>query len=313
MTTTEKLITSQDPKGIDAAAKWCATYNKARLVDGPNGSAQRLNGSNVFWKELSLLIKKCSSTDQYINQVVKTNLTYPAEFQKKSVETRIKTLACKLGFDSTLALKYTESISGLPSILPEGCHPNDGDYAIVSPFGLQQLISGYKNPFDPELYCKGLLFLFDLIKKERNFYNCREGQIDKEHLQTEKTLETYEIIASGPQGKNPIWIITAQLGFLHKGESVLRAEELFLANEVGLGSVAGSSIAITDPDRFKRFEELDMDLPGDKFAPGADGVFSEAPRLGFDDDKLGFAAYDVSSRNEYFGSASGFLPKLLFC
>ncbi len=63
-TQTQKLITSNDPKGQDATAKWIAAYNKAQLTDGADGSAQRLNESKKFWKELALLIEEHSKPDK---------------------------------------------------------------------------------------------------------------------------------------------------------------------------------------------------------------------------------------------------------
>ena len=64
--TTQKqtLITSNDRKGQDATAKWIAAYNKAQLTDGADGSAQRLNESKKFWKELALLIREHSKPDK---------------------------------------------------------------------------------------------------------------------------------------------------------------------------------------------------------------------------------------------------------
>lgn len=308
--TTKRLITSEDPKGLDATAKWRGVYNNAGLTDGANGSAQRLNESREFWKELGVLIRKCSATDQYINNVVKSNYTYPGEFQRKPGRVQIQIFADELGLDPTSAFEYLEKISEMSRILPKECHSQDGNFAIISPFGFQQLIPGYKDAFDPELYCKSLLFLFDIIKKGRNFYNWREGQINKNHLvQTARTLDAYDTITT-IQGKSPIWIISAQLGFLHKGECTGRARELFFGNEFGLGSVAGACIAKTHPERFVRFEELDMDLPGDEFSPDGDGGFSKSPCLGFDGARLEFGANAVSDALGGYGSASAFLPQL---
>lgn len=45
--------------------------------------------------------------------------------------------------------------------------------------------------------------------------------------------------------------------------------------------------------------------------PDGDGVFSKAPILNFNDDKLKFNANDVSNTNDHYGSASGFVPKFL--
>jgi len=310
MMTTEKstLITSNDPKGIQATNLFHGVYNKLGLDEK---RAQRLNENreSKFTEGLARLIMECSATDLFANQVVVSNYTYPGEFQRKPEELQIKILAEELKLDPRMALDYLRKIEGRPSVLPSGCHPQDGNIAIVSPFGLMQLIKGFKDPFDPELYCQGLLRLFEIISKERSFTNYRNGQIDSEHLrQTVRTLEACRMLAN-EQGESPIWIISAQLGFLHKGESTNRAREIFMPNEFGLGSVAGSSIAITHPERFVRNAELDMDLPGDEFSPDADGSFSRCPRFIFNDSKLEFDTYDVSNAVDRFGSASAFLPQ----
>lgn len=317
--TTKKLITSDDPKGRDATAKWRGVYDKAELKDndGPQlGSAQRLNESKEFWKELGVLIQKHSTANKYVNQVVKSNYTYPSEFQRKPEKLQVEILAKKLGLDPKPALEYLKTIAGIPSILPSGCHPQDGNYAILSPFGLMKIVKGYDDPSDVDFsdmdhfYCNGLLHLFEIISEERTFTNYREGQINKNHLrQTVRTLEVWRTIAN-TQGESPIWIVPAQLGFLHKGESVNRAREIFMINEFGLGSVAGASIVITHPKRFIRSAGLDMDLPGDEFSPAAIDLFSRAPILSFDGDEVDFTTFDVSDAPAHSGSASAFLPKL---
>lgn len=247
---------------------------------------------------------------QFADQVVQTDMTYPPEFRRKSEGQQIIDLAKTFGLDHKSALKYLEGIKDRPSLLPPGCHPQDGRYAIVSPFGFQSLIKGYKDPFSDELYCKSLLMLFEKFQKQRNFYNYRNGQIDSDHLcQTELLLALYEEIASSSQGKNLIWLIEAQLGFSHKGESVNRAREIFLPNEHGLGSVATGAIIYNHPDRCVRFNELDIDCSGDKFAPVADGVFSRSPLFDFAGDRLRFDTRDVSLAHDHFGSVSAFAPQ----
>ncbi|MFA5023318.1 MAG: hypothetical protein WC537_03585, partial [Candidatus Paceibacterota bacterium] len=100
------------------------------------------------------------------------------------------------------------------------------------------------------------------------------------------------------------------LGRLHRGRSTRRARECFVANEYGLGSLSGASIALTHPERFVRNEELDMDLPGDEFDdPDGGGRFGRAPHLYFNDDGVRFGAGYVGHTNQCFGSVSGFVPQ----
>ncbi len=46
--------------------------------------------------------------------------------------------------------------------------------------------------------------------------------------------------------------------------------------------------------------------------PDADGDFSKAPNFNFNDGKVKLDTNWVSNANDNYGSASGFVPKLLF-
>jgi len=306
MTTKAKLITSDDPKGRQATDLFRGAYNKAGLSDE---KAQRLNENREgkFTDGLAKLIMECSATGLYANQVVVPNYTYPGKFQRKPEELQIKILAKELKLDPRMALDYLKKIKGRPSILPSGCHPEDGNFAIVSPFAdLSMTATGLKDSFDLELNCKALLHLLKIISTKMHLVNYRNGRIDAYHLrQTERTLSAHRTLAN-EQGESPIWIIPAQLGFLHKGEPVSIAHKNFEGNEFGLGSVDGTSIAITHPERFNEFG---MDLPGDKFSPGANGIFTECPCLSSDVGRLEFCTRVIIGPSDDFGSATGFLSQ----
>jgi hypothetical protein len=236
--------------------------------------------------------------------------TYPEEFVRKPEEQQVEILCKKvLKIDPAPVVDHLSNFFGSPSLLPPGCHPQDGKFAILSPFGAKLLVSGYEDPFDPQLYCKTLLHLFESIQKDRSFVNYRSGKVDEKHLlQTTRTLDFYKTIA-GVQGGSPVWIIDAQLGFLHKGESVEKMKETFMDNEFGFGSVAMASITKTHPKRYFHFEELDTDCVGDEFAPDADGVFSRAPVFNFDGGELWFDTRDVSHARDRYGAVSAFVPQ----
>jgi hypothetical protein len=67
-------------------------------------------------------------------------------------------------------------------------------------------------------------------------------------------------------------------------------------------------MALTHPERYVRWEELDTDCAGDEFSADADDEFGHAPIFSFSGVKLKFGTSDVSSANGYYGSVSGFLP-----
>jgi hypothetical protein len=121
MMTTKKLITSDDPKGLDATAKWRAVYNKQQLTDGADGSAQRLNESREFWKELGELIQKHSATNQYANEVVSSNYTYPKEYKgPKPIAEQVNTIATMFGLDPTQALEFAKTCLRFLKVLKDG-------------------------------------------------------------------------------------------------------------------------------------------------------------------------------------------------
>lgn len=285
---TTTLITSTDPKGIRATSLFQAKYNKAKLDDD---RAQRLNEDSEFWTAIGELIAKHSRPNQFASEEVVSRYAYPKEYQgPKPIEVQIKALAEICSIDPASALEYAKH---LPE-LPQGA---EGWFAIISPATTS------------EAYC---LMVNDLLAKlaaSRPFTNWREGQLTpnrfRVHPRTAETLAKLQEIQKGG-----ILIIAAQFGMLYRGYSTRRAREKMIGTpQFGLEAVAGISVALTHPERFVRWEELDIDLPGNEFDPDGDGQFVYAPFLDFDGGKLEFDAYRVDYALDYFGSASGVAPQ----
>lgn len=299
--TTKKLITSDDPKGLDATAKWRAVYNKQQLTDGADGSAQRLNESREFWKELAELIRKHSATNQYANEVVSSNYTYPKEYKgPKPIAEQVQTIATMFGLDPTAALEFAKN---LPT-LPEGA---EGWFAIpkVSAVGKKQFPAIIDKA---EQYCEVVKLVHTKLAESRSFTNYCNGEIVPTKLrQHARTADFIEYMEAEQQGD--ILIIAVQYGMRHRGKSVRRARETFASNEFGLGAFAIGCMTLVHPERYVRWEELDTDCAGDEFDPDADGAFSGAPVFYFYGDELRFSAYDVSSATGGYGSVSGFVPQ----
>lgn len=306
MTTTSKSITSgQTDRIVDLGKEAIKTAIIKVNPESDNAQTRIIAAGGEFKNRVEeaamAIILDMITPNKYASQVVKSSYTYPKEYQRKPADKQVLMLAQKFNFDASSTLELLKTF-------PEHTENAEGNFAIVSPFGAKELIKGYEDPFDIELYCKMLMKMFDQISSERNFYNYRKNEIDSKHLrQTEKTLAAYRTLAN-TQGKNPIWIIPAQLGMLHRGESVNRARELFAHNEFGLGWIPTISIALTHPERFVRLEELDIDCAGDEFSPDGVGSFSKAPFVIFDDGRVKAGADDVAYADGYFGSASGFVP-----
>ena len=298
MMTTKKLITSDDPRGRQTTDLFRGAYNKAQLIEE---QAQRLNENRggEFTTELLQLIQKHSATNQYANEVVSSNYTYPREYSRRPIGEQVEMISKHFELNPIHAYEF---IKNLPT-LPDGA---EGWFAIPK-------VSSVAKKHFPAItdsalqYCEVVKMVHNKLADSRSFYNYREGQITplqiRQHPRTQSFLEQLE---SEQQGD--ILILAIQYGMRHRGKSVRHARETFSSNEFGLGAFALGCMALVHPERYVKWEELDTDCAGDEFAPLAAGVFSEAPIFHWDDGRLKFGAGDVSNANENYGSASAFAP-----
>lgn len=308
MTTKAKLITSNDPKGLDATAKWRGVYNKAKLTDGADGSAQQLNESREFWKELAVLIQKHSGMNQYAHEVVNSSYTYPKEYHVRPIGEQVEMIAKNFNLDPTQAYEFIKNLSALSNFVPEDSLSHVEWFAVPKVSAIaKKHFPAITNP--AEQYCEAVKMVLRKLAENRSFSNYREGQITPNQLrQHSRTVDFLEHLEAEQAGD--ILIIAVQYGMKHRGESVRRARETFAGNEFGLTSFILGCMALVHPDRYVRWEELDTDCSGDEFAPDADGSFSWSPYFNFDDVRLEFGTYDVSIASDYYGAASSFVPQL---
>ncbi|TSC94061.1 MAG: Uncharacterized protein CEN87_657 [Parcubacteria group bacterium Licking1014_1] len=243
--------------------------------------------------------RELSLSDQFVDEEVESTWIYPKEYKgSKPIEEQIKALAliCDGKVDPSYALAFAKNLPDMKSFVPADALEYTGWFAIMSP------------PTDPEKYCGAVQLLHGKIAASRRFYNYREGQIDKAHLRVHpRTVQMTKLLAEQQQGE--ILIIAAQLGLRHRGRSTRRAREVFVQNEFGLTSAMGCSIALTHPERFVRYEELDIDLPGDEFDPDGGASFGRAPCLDCGGGEVRFGAEGVDRPSLCSGSASGFVPQ----
>lgn len=294
------LITSRDPKGLHAVGLFEAAYNKSKLDDA---RAQRLNerGGELQNGIAKLIAELSASNQQYANEEVRSNYAYPKEYKgPKPIADQIKALAKILDLDPSQALEFAKNLPALP----DGA---EGWFAIPSVDALAK--KHFPEVTDPvEMYCQAVQLVHQKIAASRSFYNYREGQITPAQLRVHaRTAHALDLIAETQKGD--ILIVAAQLGMRHRGKSVRRAREVFVANEFGLGSLAVGSIVLTHPERLVRWEELDMDCSGDEFSPEAGGDFSRSPCFLFRGGEGEFGARFVGGPRAYFGSVSGFLSQ----
>lgn len=247
-------------------------------------------------------LRDLSVSDKYKDEQVDSKYDYPPEYTgPKPIGAQIAAVALMFGLDPTAALTFVET---LPNELPAGA---EGWFAIPLVEAVARV--HFADIEDPaERYCAAVRLVHEKVKATRAFYNYREGEITPDHLRRHaRTSAALQTLCENQSGD--ILIVAAQLGRRHKGRSTRRAREVFTTGEFGLGSFEVGVVVLTHPERLIRWQELDMDAPGDEFAPGAEGAFSGAPRWSFDGGKVKFDSDGVDGPYERFGSASGFVPQ----
>ena len=302
--TTTQLITSSNPKGQDAVAKFCAAYNKMGF--NPE-AAQRLNESGEFWKGLKTLMGQHSVSNQFVSEETQSSYGYlsgytPNRSQKIELilvdfEKQIKVLDghfnCGTRFNPDWIVKT---------------HATAPDWVekFFAQFPWQQIASTYGEAVQKVL---------DLINQTRNgaFYNYREGQLGPDQLyQLEKSIKFTDrlILEQQIQGVDcDVTATPAQFGLQHRGRSVRRVREVLLDNEFGLGAFAVGIMILTHPERLMNYDDLWIDCAGDEFAPDADGDFSGSLIFCFDGGRLRFCTSGVAHAYGGYGSVSAFFPQ----
>ena len=266
-----------------------------------DGLQRLIEQGDEFQARIIAGIREFSVSNQFADEEVKSNYTYPKEYEgPKPIEEQIKEIAKIFDLDPTRALEFAKN---LPQI-PEGA---EGWFAIPSVNALAK--KHFPEVQDSaERYCRAIQLVHKKIAASRLFYNYREDQITPDHLRLHaRTAHFLDLIAKIQ--KADILIAPAQLGMRHRGRSVRRTREVFTANEFGGGSLAAGSIILTHPERLARWEELDMDCPGDEFSPDAGGDFSGAPFFDFLGGGVGFGSDWFGGAYSFYGSFSLFFPQ----
>ncbi|MFH1111775.1 MAG: hypothetical protein V1712_01755 [Patescibacteria group bacterium] len=268
-------------------------YNKSKLDDE---RAQRLNENPEFWVGLEHLIGEHSILNQFANEEVKSTWIYPEEYVRKPIIDQVNML-----HQIFLELSIEQTMRFINEILPNIPIPED----FTQWFGWdawprwEKIGSTYQAATDR---------ILKVLAKTRRFHNYREGKLDSQYLQQqERSILLYEQMKAQQPGD--IIIAPSQLGLRHRGRSTRRAIEVFRPNEVGHGWFSGAAMLLTHPEREVRWEQLHMDLPGDKYAPDGDGDFSRAPLLYFSGGQLETGPYWVYAAHGPYGSASWLVPQ----
>ena len=242
-------------------------------------------------------LQNLSVSDRFKDEEVKSNYGYLSGYSKPAkITDQIDILRSHWpSLNPDPALRYYREV--YPTLqLPRWV---EGPFAIIRP------------GFFSDKYGEELAEVLKAIAKDRKgkFMNYREDQLGPQYLrQTERTLVMLRALMLQPLGSD-ILISPAQFGIRHRGRSVRRAREVFVAREYGKGAKDVGTMLLTNPIRLQHYDDLWIDCAGDEFSPGADGAFTSAPIFFFSGGGVRFGACWASGAGARLGSVSGFLQQ----
>lgn len=295
MTMSTTLITSRDPKGLHWVNLCEAVYNKAKLDED---QAQQLNeNGGEFQVGLKELIDKFSISNQFSDEEVESSYGYLSGYQiPVPVTDQIDILRSHWPqLNPDRALHY------MNEVYPKLQVPNwiEGPFALIRP------------GFFSDVYREEVEEVFKALEKalDGKFVNYRKGELGPEYLrQNARTISMMKQITE-QQPNSDIIIVPEQFGIRHRGRSVRRAKEVFIAAEFGEGTKNTGTMIITNPNRLQHYNDLWIDCAGDEYSPSADGRFDGAPSFRFFGGGVGFGAGWSVSALDLYGSGSAFLPQ----
>lgn len=204
--------------------------------------------------------------------------SYPTSYKPKSLEAQAKILK-----------KYFKGLK-LPEVPDSVLHSTDGEALFLIPHW--RLLGTYQEACEKA---------WQWLSESRKTYKYLDfSQV----RQTEKKAKMWE---TAPD----VLVLPCQLGHKYAGISIREARESFGESEVGLGAYEAFIVTLTHPERFEKWDELDMDLAGDEVKLGDDAGFDYSAFLGFYDGRVRFGYRYLDDPRDDFGSASGFVPQTL--
>lgn len=242
-----------------------------------------------FQNDIMDSLRKHAVSNQFADEEVESRYVYPADFKVKGITeqtNRLRELFSGIGYAD-------EKIAKQP--LPAGA---EGFFAIPR---WEKIAPTYNEAVEKVLA---------LIAASRKFHNYRKGQLGPDRLrQHTRKVKMFQTL-NDQQKEHDILIVPAQFGLRHRGRSVRRAREVFAVNEFGLGAYEVGIMLLTHPERLVHVDNLWVDCAGDEYhVPDGDQPFSRAPHFRFYGGLLRFVDSWFCHADDYYGSASGFLPQ----
>jgi hypothetical protein len=235
-------------------------------------------------------INRRAVSNKYVNEAVKSDRGYPANYRVRPVEaqtTELRTAFPKLGF-------CIEKLARLP--LPEGA---EGWFAIPR---WQALAPTYNEAVEMILAALG---------KRRRFSNRIAGRLTENYLRQTSRSRLAEGILADQQPNNDMLVVAAQAGKLHRGSSARRTRAAMAGNEFGLGVFAFCAMLLTHPERLSSSDSLMVDCCGDEYSIQGDSSFDRIPLFDFDVSGIEFSMFYEDRARNLWGSPTAFLYKIV--
>ena len=256
-----------------------------------DGLQKLIENGDKFQAHIIVGIREFSVSNQYADEEVESNYSYPSGYQPKSIAEQIIRLK-----------QLFPKLSSADEELAKGDIPPNAEGWFAIP-RWEEIASTYGEAVQKVL---------DLIKqyREGKFHNYREGQLGSQYLRQHiKTVKAFQALGDEQKGHD-ILVVPAQFGLNHRGKSVRWAREVMTVSEFGLSAFAIGIMILTHPERLQHYDDLWIDCAGDEYAPGADGDFSNAPCFNFNNGEVKFGSGWVGDAGGVgCGSASAFLPQ----
>ncbi len=271
----------------------------------------RLLHNPAFVRRLKVLMRDVALPDNHKSEQLLTYLGYPLEYKVMPICEQIDFFENLFALDGMHARLFAADV-----VKKEVLRNNRSLKKAKAWFVIPNLFRFVENFFPNEKdfakqYCLAVEKMIGILSKNnkgnKNVYRSYfMGNLLPSFFQLDPfTLDALQSIHQ----KQPwdIWIIPAQFGREHKGESVHRVRETYLANEFGMPSFCIANMLLTHPERLTGWDQLQITCPGDMLRDGSAGSFLKSTGFSCRIDEINFLPIANSRKDQRSGPVTGFL------
>lgn len=260
-------------------------------------SAQKLieNGCELksrLIENLASATRELSTKKRFVSERVNSNRKYPVSYNPRRIS-------------------LTERVVRLSALMPGeiASIPKRLLRERVLPKGAEAWFAIPRWEMFGKTYSEAVQKVFEISGFARGCRPCNCcGEFSEKRLrQHPRSIEMWAKLHK--QQKSDVIAVPVQFGLRHRGRSVRRVREVFLANEFGLGAFATGIMLLSDPDRLNSYLDLWIDCAGDEYKAWNRRTWCYAPGWRFLDGQLEFCSGLDNNPRAFYGSATAFLPE----